>query len=334
MSEAVSTTEKKVGEVEKIGAKINSVDKPRKSTVEEKEDGQTFKGKRKKLTDNSASSSVDQPSNANKHIFFERSTRTFRLYSRSTLYAFHVDDYGRLEHLYWGPALDQSLDLLYLRSANVPLTFETTDDDDEAAVVDIDNSPAAFQTDLLRKTTSGIRAAWKEHRGQKSDVYRRRVENTSWRLFGMRNQPPHEVEKRRMRAEQLKNLPSFTRNPIEEECKKSRSKSPGKEFQAVNEMPFAGNQSKFTRSQTALGLNKSTNLNSRTPALSKNSIGDRFGKGSIKHEYSDHGTGDFRPPSFQLSFSNGSTTSPVRYVKHAIFPGRLPIFWAKRICFI
>ena len=28
-------------------------------------------------------------------IYYERSTRTFRLYARSTLYAFHVDDGGR-----------------------------------------------------------------------------------------------------------------------------------------------------------------------------------------------------------------------------------------------
>lgn len=265
----------------------------------------------------------EQTPNENSRIHFERSTRTFRLYSRSTLYAFHVDDHGRLEHLYWGPALDKSLDLLYLRSANVPLTFETADDDDDIAEKNFHESPAAFQTDLLGRTTSEIRAAWKEHRGQKSDVYRRRVENTSWRLFGVRNQDPHEVEKIRKRAERLKTLPTLGSQLSEEKSNRRRvRKTMGKDARAAVEMPFAGKPSKITRSATALGLNKLTNLSQSTSASLQNAIGDRFGKGSIKHEYSDYGTGDFRPPSFRCGFSNGSTTSPVRYVKHVIFPGR------------
>jgi hypothetical protein len=51
-----------------------------------------------------------------------------------------------------------------------------------------------------------------------------------------------------------------------------------------------------------------------------------FGKGAIKHEYSDYGTGDFRSPSFRLSYSSdGSHISPMQYKCHRIVAGKLPM---------
>ena len=48
------------------------------------------------------------------------------------------------------------------------------------------------------------------------------------------------------------------------------------------------------------------------------------GKGAIKHEYSDFGTGDFRSPSFRLSYtSDGSHISPILYKSHRIIPGKV-----------
>lgn len=52
----------------------------------------------------------------------------------------------------------------------------------------------------------------------------------------------------------------------------------------------------------------------------------KMGKGLLCCEYSDHGTGDFRTPSFMVvdNFS-GSSISPLRYKRHAIYRGKLPM---------
>ena len=59
-------------------------------------------------------------------VFFDTVSRVFRLYAGNTLYSFCVENNGQLEHLYWGPQISPELDLKYLQSSNVPLTFETT----------------------------------------------------------------------------------------------------------------------------------------------------------------------------------------------------------------
>eukprot|EP01041_Mallomonas_annulata_P002693 gene2693-5303_t len=50
-----------------------------------------------------------------------------------------------------------------------------------------------------------------------------------------------------------------------------------------------------------------------------------IGKGELCVEYSDHGTGDFRSPSFTVSSANGSSISPLRYRRHKIYKGKLPL---------
>ncbi len=55
------------------------------------------------------------------------------------------------------------------------------------------------------------------------------------------------------------------------------------------------------------------------------SIG-KIGKGGMCVEYSDLGTGDFRSPSFQIIDNfNGSSIAPLRYRKHRIYKGKLPM---------
>ncbi len=52
----------------------------------------------------------------------------------------------------------------------------------------------------------------------------------------------------------------------------------------------------------------------------------KMGKGLLCCEYSDHGTGDFRTPSFvMIDNANGSSISPLRYRRHAIYRGKLPM---------
>lgn len=50
--------------------------------------------------------------------------------------------------------------------------------------------------------------------------------------------------------------------------------------------------------------------------------GSNIGKGMLLLEYSDNGTGDFRPPSFQIVCPNGSSITPLKYCSHTISPGK------------
>lgn len=52
----------------------------------------------------------------------------------------------------------------------------------------------------------------------------------------------------------------------------------------------------------------------------------KLGKGGVCVEYADQGTGDFRSPSFTIVDNfNGSTISPLKYRKHKIYRGKLPM---------
>mmetsp|Transcript_3006 Transcript_3006/g.6983 ORF Transcript_3006/g.6983 Transcript_3006/m.6983 type:complete len:144 (+) Transcript_3006:129-560(+) len=52
----------------------------------------------------------------------------------------------------------------------------------------------------------------------------------------------------------------------------------------------------------------------------------KMGKGAVCVEYTDYGTGDFRSPSFMVVDNcNGSNISPLRYRRHAIYRGKLPM---------
>jgi alpha-galactosidase len=239
----------------------------------------------------------------------------------------------------------------------VPLTFETADDDEEEGDKYSRQTPepAAFQAALLGKTPAEIRAAWKEHRGDKSDVYRRRVENTSWRLFAVRHQGPEEVARLRRRAQVLKDLPPISSFSSAETRAAAPAKRQTRGFSraqtvlGLNRMLVGGQAGEGRFAQAIPGVPRSTTpfpspmgsawhgaagadgRDASSPSTSApsggaaSSLGGRFGKGSIKHEYSDYGTGDFRPPSFRLGYADGSTTSPLHYVRHVITPGRLPM---------
>ena len=61
------------------------------------------------------------------------------------------------------------------------------------------------------------------------------------------------------------------------------------------------------------------------PQLTTRCLG-KLGKSALSREYSDHGTGDYRSPSFMVvDNSNGSSISPLRYKRHAIYRGKLPM---------
>jgi hypothetical protein len=62
-----------------------------------------------------------------------------------------------------------------------------------------------------------------------------------------------------------------------------------------------------------------------TPQTFDRALG-KIGKGGICCEYSDFGSGDFRSPSFEVVDNyNGSSIAPLRYRKHRIYKGKLPM---------
>mgnify|MGYP003385394035 CR=1 FL=1 len=53
--------------------------------------------------------------------------------------------------------------------------------------------------------------------------------------------------------------------------------------------------------------------------------GSGIGKGMLLLEFSDNGTGDFRPPSFQCICPNGSSITPLKYCSHSITRGKIEL---------
>ena len=74
--------------------------------------------------------------------------------------------------------LGKDVSLKYLQRANVKLTFQTAPSEDVF-------SPAG-PIDAVKNTAENLThsKAWKKYRGA-HDVYRRRAENASWRIWGM-----------------------------------------------------------------------------------------------------------------------------------------------------
>lgn len=114
-------------------------------------------------------------------IYFDKNIRVFTLQGRSMTYAFRVDDDKNLEHLYWGPKIPNSDDLLYLTKSHVAGPFDP-----------VGSVPAASVAKLLGlNELSGIdhNAAekWKVFTKQKDsedgDIRGRRLENASWRIW-------------------------------------------------------------------------------------------------------------------------------------------------------
>ena len=116
-------------------------------------------------------------SGKNVRVTYDRASRTFQLRPGKLLYAFCINSSGQLEHLYWGVDLGEKVSLTYLQRANVKLTFQTAPSEDvltPAGPIDAVKSTAETMTPSK---------AWKKYRGA-HDVYRRRAENASWRIWG------------------------------------------------------------------------------------------------------------------------------------------------------
>jgi len=104
-------------------------------------------------------------------ILFDERTRTFRLYSKSTLYAFRADEGGNLEHLFWGNSVPPEDDLRYLAFSNVQLCFDPGPSnyfEDTTAIEDLMAPPVG----LIAGESMGdhLLQEWDQARKQQSGV--------------------------------------------------------------------------------------------------------------------------------------------------------------------
>lgn len=94
------------------------------------------------------------------------------------------------------------------------------------------------------------------------------------------------------------------------------------ELQSMSSPHSKDNRDEFERSLKYKKCGSPTHLKSHI----FDQLQGKLGKGGVCVEYADQGTGDFRSPSFTIVDNfNGSTISPLKYRKHKIYRGKLPM---------
>lgn len=120
-------------------------------------------------------------------ITYDGQLRLFRLYAKTSLYVFRVDDARNLEHLYWGPALAEDDDITYLIRSHVPAPF-----DPKGTVTDSLARTLGLEELTRIDTVHKLSESWRHFLRAKNpttpslseDAQRnRRLENASWRIW-------------------------------------------------------------------------------------------------------------------------------------------------------
>lgn len=68
---------------------------------------------------------VDEDDRMPPSIDYANQTQTFHLKTLKSSYVFFVDEYKRLQHLYWGSVVEVSDDLRHVVDQSFPVTFDT-----------------------------------------------------------------------------------------------------------------------------------------------------------------------------------------------------------------
>jgi len=287
------------------------------------------------------------------HIRFDKNVKTFSLIAGDSLYAFCISPELTLEHLYWGKNIRNDFDLRYLSQSCRMSHFNTV----EVAAANFDGRIV-----LEAETLEEVQKSWKMNRSVSSDddgyFQKRRLENYSWRILSkaMMSQKPNETTSRLKSHSVTFDVPSKSEIPSIEVGGEAAGSIQSRFRSASNPVANAsftmGGESKFSFNQDTLNefmqlnaMTKFVQSDSPVPAKSLESlVGQRgqirhhankqtfdrqlgkIGKGLLCSEYADHGTGDFRSPSFIVVDNlNGSSISPLKYKRHRIFQGKVPM---------
>lgn len=295
------------------------------------------------------------------NIKFDENFKTFSLLAGNSLYAFCISPELTLEHLYWGKKVHHGYDLRYLSQSCRMAHFNTV----EAAPTAFEGK-IVLEADTLEEIQQTWREnkIWKTSSEDDQDfIQKKRLENYSWRILSKALASPAapatpEVRPRRKSLSVGFDLTSMTEAPkMSAEGKAStrrRSASnPAKlsfsgdeNMSPTLESPaLSGKVSEFMQLSAMAKFVQSADMMQQSSGRSLEGIvGSRgsskrhtnkqtferqlgkLGKGLLCAEYADHGTGDFRSPSFIVVDNyNGSSISPLKYKRHKIYRGKLPM---------
>ena len=284
-------------------------------------------------------------------IIFDSNFKTFQLYPGNSLYAFSISPELSLEHIYWGKRLPAGYDLRYLSQSSRMSHFNTAEVQNEFQ----DNVQKELFSNLKWTTIPHLRDTWKSNKNAKVDnhdaLQQRRAENLSWRIMSTLSVSTSPVKSLPPAVEILSNPVDFVNlstgtqpltlatgddedvTPILASSLRPRVSmddsschSAGSSETRLRGLSF-GQDSMTSLSPGRVGTPGRQRSGSRTPSHRRTfeRLGGQIGKGVINVEYSDHGTGDFRSPSFVvIDTFDGSSISPLRYRRHEIFPGKKP----------
>ena len=275
--------------------------------------------------------SSSEPVDFTTHIHFNKKYKTFSLFSGNSLYSFCVGPELTLEHLYWGVKLQTGYDLRYSSESIRNVHFNT-----------VEASPLAFGGKIFSKaeTFDEVQKTWKANNSMGKQVpftdiasqQRRRLENYSWRILSKASQD----ERKDGFRSNMKLSPTFRKSKSNTPISSDRpwniaalDLSSASPKHVANQVPSLGDgvSGDAVSGHAAYLPGSSVRASSRyhqRHSFDRN-LG-KLGKGALCCEYSDHGTGDFRSPSFMVvDNANGSSISPLRYKRHAIYRGKLPM---------
>jgi hypothetical protein len=294
---------------------------------------------------------------ATQAILFDADFKTFRLYAGGSMYAFCITPELGLEHLYWGVALPPGFDLRYLSQSARNAHFNTVEEPPDRF---------GGRIVVGAETLDELMKSYKESKVVTADssraLYNRRLENYTWRIMNkavqskkegklpellidndywldrgrslsdLHDKAEHEEEaawgsrrrsqttvsppqKPRRPSFDGKLAPSFSSASVSFDLNSPPRTNPTQQYVGTNPVQqYLG----MTRRKSRQALHQHRQTFERTTG--------KMGKGLLCCEYSDHGTGDFRTPSFMVvDNSNGSSISPLRYKRHAIYRGKLPM---------
>ncbi len=289
-------------------------------------------------------------------VSFDETFKTFKLYAGNSLYSFCITPELTLEHLYWGPKLQDGYDLRYLGESARMAHFDT-----------VETTPHSFEGKIVleAETLEEIEKTWKENRhwnSQSTDeadyVQRRRLENYSWRIMSKVTQA--ELRANRVAGEKMRRKSLSVSFDLSDAQAVASAAAEG--VVPERSSPGGNNSSTATRRRSIshptakidplvdlADLNAMSKLISDVPTSPSRRFFEglasdrsqvrrhtrqtfdrklgKIGKSTLCVEYSDHGTGDFRTPSLIVVDNyNGSAISPLRYRSHKIFKGKLPMY--------
>eukprot|EP01040_Poterioochromonas_malhamensis_P013876 gene13876-15312_t len=285
------------------------------------------------------------------HINFDEHLKTFRLYAKDSLYAFCLSPELTLEHLYWGKKLQEGYDLRYLSQGCRVAAFNT-----------VEAAPHSFDGKIRveAETLEEVQKTWKENRVWSSNsneeenyAQKKRLENYSWRIMSKWTFQPDDLGSS-LPSPALANTPGGRRKSLSVSFDEDDIASKISEVAPVRRRSISNLQGykidpsinlKDLQALTRLATEDKETTNMKSPSRFLDSITamsspgphyksiqtferqlGKLGKGALCVEYNDHGTGDFRSPSFVVvDHFNGSAISPLRYRSHKIYKGKIPI---------